>query len=104
MVLAVLIRLVVGPDSSQLTLRLLALAALFLYYALTEYFFQRTLGKLLTKTIVVDQDDEIPDLSSILLRTVCRFLPLEPLSLLISGKQLAWHDKLSGTKVVFLNY
>ncbi|MBC8084009.1 MAG: RDD family protein [Hymenobacter sp.] len=103
MLLAVLVRLVSGPEASRLQLRLSSMALLFVYYVVTEYFFQRSLGKFITRTAVVDEDDEKPDLGAVLLRTVCRFIPLEPLSLLFHGR-LAWHDRLSGTKVVFLNY
>ncbi len=81
----------------------MSVGLLFVYYAATEYFFQRSLGKVITRTVVVNRDDERPSLGAVLLRTLCRFLPLEPLSLLLNGKY-TWHDSLSGTKVVFVNY
>jgi len=84
--------------------RLLVLAISFVYYATTELVFQRTLGKALTHTLVVTADDNRPGSGRLLLRTLCRFLPLEPLSLLFSSRALGWHDTLSGTKVVYLNY
>lgn len=84
--------------------RLLVLAITFAYYATAELLFQRTLGKTLMHTLVVTADDNRPSSGRLLLRTLCRFLPLEPLSLLFSRRALGWHDTLSGTKVVYLNY
>ncbi|GAA4000506.1 hypothetical protein GCM10022408_09490 [Hymenobacter fastidiosus] len=103
LLLTVLVRLGSNPAATRLYLRLASVGLLFIYYVGTEFFFQRSLGKLLTQTVVVSRDDERPSFGAILLRTVCRFIPLEPVSLLLSGKR-AWHDSLSGTKVVFVNY
>ncbi|TGD79071.1 RDD family protein [Hymenobacter wooponensis] len=101
--LAMVVRLISDAEATQWQLRLASLGALFLYYVSGEFFFQRSLGKLLTRTIVVNKRDERPSLTAIVLRTVCRFIPLEPLSMLLNTKY-AWHDRLSGTKVVFINY
>ena len=84
--------------------RLLLLAIIFCYYAMAESLFQRTIGKKLLHTLVVTANDNKPGAGRLLLRTLCRFLPLEPLSMLFSARALGWHDKLSGTKVVYLNY
>ena len=74
------------------------------YYATAELLFRRTIGKLITGTQLVAQNDTSPTRSQLLVRTLCRFLPLEPLSLLFSRRSLAWHDKLSSTKVIYLDY
>ena len=84
--------------------RLLLLGIIFCYYALAELLFQRTMGKALLHTLVVTTNDNKPSAGRLLLRTLCRFLPLEPLSMLFSGRALGWHDTLSGTKVVYINY
>lgn len=84
--------------------RLLVLAITFVYYATAELLFRRTVGKALTHTLVVTADDNQPGSGRLLLRTLCRFLPLEPLSLLFSHRALGWHDTLSGTKVVYIDY
>jgi uncharacterized RDD family membrane protein YckC len=84
--------------------RLLILAISFGYYASAELLFQRTVGKALLHTRVVTVDDDKPGAGRLLLRTLCRFLPLEPLSLLLSSRALGWHDTFSGTKVVYLDY
>jgi uncharacterized RDD family membrane protein YckC len=103
LLLAALVRWSSSPDATRLQLRLTTVGLLFLYYAAAEFFFQRSLGKLATRTLVVSRHDQRPSLPAILLRTLCRFIPLEPLSLLFS-KNRALHDTLSGTKVVFVNY
>jgi uncharacterized RDD family membrane protein YckC len=57
-----------------------------------------------THTHIVTTDDETPSSGKLLLRTALRFLPLEPLSLVFSSRALAWHDRFSGTKVIYLDY
>lgn len=103
LVLATLVRWCSSPDATRLQLRLTTVALLFLYYVLAEFFFQRSLGKVATRTLVVNRHEQRPSLQAILLRTICRFIPLEPISLLFN-KNRALHDLLSGTKVVFVNY
>jgi uncharacterized RDD family membrane protein YckC len=70
----------------------------FFYFFLTEYYFGKTLGKLITRTTVVDEKFKSPTILILLLRTLCRFIPFEPLSGLISYK--TWHDSLTKTYVV----
>ncbi len=84
--------------------RLLVVGISFVYYATAELLFHRTVGKALLHTRVVTADDNLPSSGQLLLRTLCRFLPFEPLSLLFSGRSLGWHDTLSGTKVIHLDY
>ena len=67
------------------------------YYLLFEFFTGRTLGKILTQTKVVTLKDQGErSLSTILLRTICRFIPFEVLSNFGDG----WHDTFSKTMVV----
>lgn len=68
------------------------------YYILTEYYFQRTLGKVLTQTKVVSETGDKPTLKQITIRTLCRSIPMEYVSYLASPEGL--HDKLSKTRVV----
>lgn len=80
--------------------RLLGLFALFVYYVVCEFYFKgKTLGKLMTATRVVNRKGEPPCLNCILKRTLLRFIPFEPISLLWFQNQ-GWHDKWSGTLVV----
>ncbi|UPL48263.1 RDD family protein [Hymenobacter sublimis] len=103
LLISALIRWGSPSTTTQLQLRLTSVGFLFVYYLATEYFFQRSLGKFLTHTLVVNRQDERPSLAAVFLRTLCRFIPLEPASLLLNKKR-TWHDMLSGTKVVFINY
>lgn len=82
--------------------RFLLLGITFLYYAASELLFSRTVGKLITGTSIVTIADEEPVRGQLLLRTACRFLPLEPLSLLFSPRKMSWHDRFSKTKVIYL--
>ena len=88
----------------------------FIYYVFSEALFTRTLGKFITGTAVRTEDDGKPSFSRILLRTLCRFIPWDPLSFIaISHLTSVWilgerayllgislHDSLSKTKVVDL--
>lgn len=69
------------------------------YYMFFEYFLNgKTLGKYLTKTRAVTSDLEKMEFGTTLGRTLCRFIPFEPISLLIGNK--AWHDNISNTIVI----
>lgn len=63
-----------------------------------EFYFQKTLGKFITKTTVVRLDGNKPTLNNIIARTVFRLLPFTNLSLLYS--KIGQHDKQTGTAVV----
>ncbi|MDJ0365025.1 RDD family protein [Hymenobacter sp. H14-R3] len=83
--------------------RFAVFGVMFMYYAIAEIAFKRTIGKLLTGTHLVTQDDTDPTSGQLFIRTICRFLPLEPISLLFSRRKMAWHDKFSSTKVIYLD-
>ncbi|WP_140485227.1 RDD family protein [Flavobacterium sp. GSA192] len=68
------------------------------YYLLTEYKFQRTLGKVLTKTKVVSSSGDKPTLKQLIFRTLSRSIPLEYFSYIVTVKGI--HDKLSSTRVI----
>ena len=68
------------------------------YYGLSEYFFQKTAGKYVTKTIVVTESGNKPDGKTILIRTLCRLIPFDRLSYLIVKRGL--HDRFSKTRVI----
>lgn len=68
------------------------------YYVILESINQKTLGKIITKTKVVTNDGEKPSLARILMRTLCRLIPFEYFSYLVTVNGL--HDRLSRTRVV----
>ncbi|MBK0401486.1 RDD family protein [Adhaeribacter sp. BT258] len=70
----------------------------FVYYFVAEFFFGKTLAKLLTKTYVTTEFNEKPGVSAIFIRTLCRYIPFEYISFL--GNGIGWHDRLSKTYVV----
>ncbi|WP_439182840.1 RDD family protein [Carboxylicivirga taeanensis] len=68
------------------------------YYVTLEAATGRTLGKMITKTKVIDRHGNKPNFNTILLRTLCRFVPFNALSFLFADR--GWHDAWSQTKVV----
>ncbi|MGJ8724495.1 MAG: RDD family protein [Roseibacillus sp.] len=69
------------------------------YYLFMELFTQRTLGKILTNTLVETIAGEKPTLGQFVTRTFARFLPFELFTFLgPSGEGL--HDSLSETRVI----
>jgi uncharacterized RDD family membrane protein YckC len=91
----------IGPnDTGPVLLVALILVGFFGYYTLFEAAFGWTFAKLITGTRVIRSDGKKPTVPQILGRTLARFIPLEPLSLLFSDSKLGWHDSLSNTRVV----
>ena len=78
---------------------IVVLGSFFLYFGFMEYKFQKTLGKFITKTKVVKETGEKPDLGDIMTRTFCRLIPLEQFSFLFFKSGL--HDRLSETMVIY---
>jgi uncharacterized RDD family membrane protein YckC len=70
------------------------------YYAIFEYLYQKTPGKFLTHTIVINEYGSKPELSNILLRSLFRLVPFEAFSCLGDKYSYGWHDKWSKTWVV----
>ncbi|MAW94434.1 MULTISPECIES: RDD family protein [unclassified Leeuwenhoekiella] len=68
------------------------------YYVVGEFYFQKTAGKYVTKTIVVTTDGKKPDAGTIIIRTLCRLIPFDRLSFLILKS--GFHDRFSGTTVI----
>lgn len=73
------------------------------YYVILEGFFGQTLGKIITKTVVVAEDGSKPSLGTICLRTIVRSVPFEALSFL-GSRPTGWHDRWSKTRVVSKDY
>lgn len=90
------------PSSGQIMVGVLGyvflLATFFLYYVFSEYKYQKTIGKLLTKTKVVMNDGRKPELNEIFIRTACRLIPFDRLSFLFARS--GFHDYLSNTMVI----
>jgi uncharacterized RDD family membrane protein YckC len=68
------------------------------YYMLLETYLSQTVGKFVTRTIVVMEDGSKPGAGTILKRTLCRLIPFDGLTFLSSGR--GWHDTIPNTYVV----
>lgn len=68
------------------------------YYVGMEYYFQKTIGKFVTGTKVVNHNGKALTLSTIFKRTVSRLIPIDVFFYLFSKQGL--HDKLSNTLVI----
>ncbi len=69
------------------------------YLFTSELLMQRSVGKLVTGTMVVMQDGSRPTAKAVLIRALCRILSIEALSF-ISKVPRGWHDTASDTYVV----
>jgi len=72
---------------------------MFLYYLILELFFRQTIGKMITKTIVVKKDGSRASSLNILIRSVLRLIPIDNISYLF-GTERGFHDVLSSTKLI----
>jgi uncharacterized RDD family membrane protein YckC len=78
---------------------LITFLAIFAYFMILESLVSRTIGKALTKTIVVLENGEKPTPKDIAIRTISRFVPFDPFSFL-GDPSRGWHDSWSNTYVV----
>ena len=69
------------------------------YYTFFERYTSRTVGKFITKTMVVNEDGSKIDFGTAFKRTLCRIIPFEPFSML-GGNARGWHDSIPDTYVV----
>lgn len=84
--------------SSVPFIELLFLSLFPTYYIVSEFYFQQTIGKFFTQSIVINEYGEKPDFKTIVVRTFIRMIPFEPLSFL--GGKRGWHDKWTNTYVI----
>jgi len=69
------------------------------YFTLMESIFSKSIGKFITKTMVVLEDGSKPESGTVLRRTVCRIIPFDGLSFLGTPSR-GWHDSITDTYVV----
>ncbi|MFP9098772.1 RDD family protein [Flavobacterium sp. RHBU_24] len=92
--------LVIGPPAfGNIKYTLAGAAITIAYYGLFETLLSRTPGKFITDTRVVMADGSKPGNNVILIRTLCRQIPLEAFSFLFMPP-MGFHDMLSKTLVV----
>ena len=78
---------------------LISFTTAILYYLIMESLLSKSLGKYITKTMVVMEDGTKPDFQTIFKRTFCRLIPFDGLSFLGTPPR-GWHDTISNTCVV----
>lgn len=86
------------PYADETALWVISLLFIILYFFLFETFTGKTLGKLITRTKVLNLLDEKPSAGQVLIRTFCRFIPFDVFSYL-SSRPIGWHDSISKTYV-----
>jgi uncharacterized RDD family membrane protein YckC len=69
------------------------------YFTLMESVFSKSIGKFITRTMVVLEDGSKPDSGTILRRTLCRIIPFDNLSFLGTPSR-GWHDSITHTYLV----
>jgi len=84
-------------DAMQLFFSILTLILALAYYTLFEGAKGRTPGKMATGTIVVKENGNPITYKDALLRSLCRFVPFEFISILFGRP---WHDTWTKTMVV----
>ena len=74
----------------------------FLYYFLFEFFNRQTIGKMITKTMVISSTENNSSFFiRLFIRTLMRFIPIDIISYLFAYRGL--HDLVSMTTVIKLN-
>ncbi len=68
------------------------------YFIISEFYFQTTIGKILTNSLVIDIYGNKPTFKTILLRTLVRLIPWDIYTFIFEDR--GWHDKWTNTLVV----
>jgi uncharacterized RDD family membrane protein YckC len=97
-VLAIIVAVFAGGYDNPLLIDAYVIGIQLIYFVVCESAFGQTLGKVITKTEVLTLDGARPPVLTIVGRTLCRYIPFEPFSLLGGGP--GWHDTISKTRVV----
>jgi uncharacterized RDD family membrane protein YckC len=87
---------------SSLEVYFVAYLVMSIYYVILESLSGQTIGKLITQTMVVNEDNQKPEIGTIVGRTLCRFIPFNAFSFLGENAS-GWHDTITNTRVIFKN-
>lgn len=101
------VKIINGGDFDLRLAGILEGVSLFAYYFICEAFCHgKTVGKAACGLRTVTIDGKKPTVGAIILRSICRFIPLAPFSILFGNYWLDgkirgnWYDRLSGTYVI----
>ncbi|MFV5698085.1 RDD family protein [Flavobacterium sp. ZT3R17] len=98
-IVAILTSQLNAKDPVQMLFGYLILFASYVgYYAFMEIRYQKTIGKFITKTKVVDKNGTKPKDGDILRRSFCRLIPFDRISFLFTPN--GFHDRLSDTTII----
>jgi uncharacterized RDD family membrane protein YckC len=86
-------------DMGAFTKLIIAAGVTALYYIVFETLTGSTIGKYITNTRVVDEFGQKPTAKAVLIRTVCRLMPIEVFTFIGEGN-VGLHDSASKTFVV----
>lgn len=86
-------------ENSKLIGYLITYIVYMIYYIVFEATTGRSIAKYITGTEVVTENGEKPGFLIIVVRTLCRFIPIEAFSIFFNDGS-AWHDTITGTKVI----
>jgi len=98
LILMIALLMTFRSEINQENAKWISIAGYFLYYFLFEYFKGQTIGKIITKTVVVSLTGNRDNFFiQILGRSLMRFIPIDIVSYLFSPNGL--HDRISRTTV-----
>ena len=110
LVICAFVAQLVSYEGSDLAAVAVLFGVPFLYYVVLETTFGRTVGKLATGLVVIDDHGSVPAVRQVVIRTLTRLLEVNPILLggipagIIADRSQArqrWGDMLAGTYVVF---
>ena len=87
-------------DDNSIVFDIFYFTIFFSYYFFFEALTGRTVGKIVTKTIVVNRDGNKPNSISVIIRTLFRLIPFDGFTYLFGSRGL--HDLVSKTTVTGL--
>lgn len=97
-IIVLLISLLLKDYVERETLKYFMILLYYLYYLTFEFTFGQTIGKMITKTKVIDiETQKKPSFTKTLIRTLSRLIPIDFLSYFISSNGI--HDLLSKTEL-----
>ncbi|MNE83590.1 RDD family protein [compost metagenome] len=78
--------------------QIIVILCMIIYFVFFEALIGQTMGKVITRTKVVDYDNQKPSFKRVIGRTLCRFIPFDQFSFFSGGE--GWHDSISKTRVI----
>lgn len=88
-------------DDYQTKLIFTMYSTIVFYYLFFEFILKgRTIGKIITKTKVINRVGNPPSIKEVFIRTIVRYMPFEFLTILTRNNKTALHDGASATRVI----